>query len=341
MAVTNDHIPDFEDFERYYSGEMPSAEQRVLEGRMLVEPLVADAYEGFLAWREQHSRIADVRSDLRERLRARGTLARRNALPLWAYASAASVLLAIFSYWFVFLDDQSVEVQKLPVAAKREQVKSLPAGVATDAPAEAASVSASQSQKIPGSKALPTPKTASAPSGLADAEIPEEVEDIALEDSFPVKTEEVQATPQPAQTLTTSGAAQAVAKSMADRAKMQREQPDTQYLVASKPVSATTKAYTVTVPVDTLAAAPAMGWTSYRAYLGENTDSSRTTGAVVVTFFVSSTGALSGFVTNGPEELYKEAIRIISSGPAWAPARSKGIPVTSRVEIQLQFRQAQ
>lgn len=341
MAATNDHIPDFEDFERYYSGEMPSAEQRELEGRMLVEPLIADAYEGFLVWREQGSRIADVRSDLRERLPARGTHARRKALPLWAYASAASVLLAIFSYWFVFLDDQSVEVQKLPVAAKREQEKLSPAAVATDAPAEAASVPASQSQKIPGSKALPTSKTASAPSGLADAEIPEEIENIALEDSSPVRTEEVQAAPQPAQTLAASGAAQAVAKSMADRVKMQREQADTQYLVASKPVSANAKTYTVTIPGDTLPAAPALGWPDYRAYLEKNTGAASTTGQIVVTFFVSSTGTLSDFVTTGPEELHKEAIRIISSGPAWAPARRRGIPVTSRAEIRLQFRQAQ
>lgn len=340
MAATNDHIPDFEDFKRYHSGEMSPAEQRLLEGRMLAEPLVAEAYEGFLAWREHDSRMADVRADLRERLHTRVARTNRNALPLWAYASAASVLLALFSYWFAFLRDQPVAMQKSSVAVKGEEVKPSLAAVVPESLAAPASVSASAALNAPHTNALSKPKKTLTPSGLADAEVREEANEIALEDSSPIKAEQIQA-PQPAQVLVAPGTAQSVGKSIAGRAKMEREDADTQYLVASKPVSANVKSYTVTVPGDTLPAAPALGWTDYRGYLEKNTGSASTTGQIVVTFFVSSTGALSDFVTVGPEELHKEAVRIISSGPAWAPARRKGIPVTSRAEIRLQFRHAQ
>ncbi|MDR6806135.1 hypothetical protein J2Y45_003327 [Dyadobacter sp. BE34] len=341
MAATNDHTPDFEDFERYCSGEMPPAEQRLLEGRMLAEPLLAEAYDGFLAWRERDGRMADTRAELRERLNARVRRADRNTLPLWAYASAASVLLAVFSYWFVFLRDQPEALQKPSIAVKREEIKSLPAAIVPKSPAESASVLSSAPLNAPHSNATSKPKTTLTPSGLADAKVQQEENEIALEDSSPIKTEEIQAVPQPSQVLVMPSAAQAVGRSVAGREKMEREKADTQYLVASKPVSANAKTYTVTVPGDTMPAAPALGWADYRTYLEKNTGSASTTGQIVVTFSVSSTGTLSDFVTNGPEQLYKEAIRIISSGPAWAPARRRGIPVTSRAEIRLQFRQAQ
>lgn len=341
MAATNDHIPDFEDFERYCSGEMPPGEQRLLEGRMLSEPLLAEAYEGFLAWRERDGHMAHTRADLRERLHARVTRTDRNTLPLWAYASAASVLLAVFSYWFVVLRDQPATMKKTSVAVKQEEVKSLPAVVAPESSAEHGSVSAGAPLNAPHTNALSKPKTTLTPSGLADAEVQAEANENALGDSSPIKAEEIQAAPQPSQVLVMPSAAQAVGKSVAGRVKMEHEEADTRYLVASKPASANAKTYTVTIPGDTLPAAPALGWPDYHAYIEKNTGSASTTGQIVVTFFVSSTGTLSDFVTNGPEELYKEAIRIISSGPAWAPARRRGIPVTSRAEIRLQFRQAQ
>ncbi|MBO9614727.1 MAG: hypothetical protein J7619_18645 [Dyadobacter sp.] len=352
MATTNDLIPNFEDFERYYSGEMSPAEQRLLEGRMLAEPLVAEAYDGFLAWRKHNGRIAGVRADLHQRLHARVERTDRKALPLWAYASAASVLLAMFSYWFVFLRDQTVEVQKPSVAEKQEQVKrspiqadktveaASPAAVAPVAPAKVASVP-SQPQLAHDTNILPKPEIALAPSVLADVAVQKEVDGVVLEDSSPIKMEATHVPPRPVETLTTPGAAQAAGKSMAARTRVEREHADTQYLVASQPVSAERKTYSITIPSDTLAPMPAQGWEAYRAYLEKNTGSTSTTGQIMVTFFVSSTGVLSGFVASGPEELHKEAIRIISNGPAWVPARTKGIPVTSRAEIRLQFRQSQ
>lgn len=360
MAATNDLIPDFDDFERYYSGEMPLAEQRSLEGRMLAEPLVAEAYEGFLAWRAGNTGAAAMRADLQERLRTRVAHARRKTLPLWAYASAASVLLAVFSYWFVFLRDQKVDVQKPSVAIKQEKVTSsvpeqAPAPVPSlqDKPLEsvASAPAAPEDSKLPESvpagqfqkpsQALPKPEIALDPTVLADTEVPEKATDIALEDSFQAATEIVHVPQQPAKALATPGSAKAVGKSIAGRARMEQKDLDTQYLVASKPVSAEKQTYSVVIPADTLAAVPIAGWPFYRAYLEKNTGYASTTGQILVTFVISASGTLSGFIAKGPEELQKDAIRIIRNGPAWAPASANGTPVISRAEIQLQFRQAQ
>jgi hypothetical protein len=358
MAATNDLIPDFEDFERYYSGEMSSAEQRLLEGRMLAEPLVAEAYEGFLAWRTSSVGTNGVRADLHGRLHTRMGQARKKALPLWSYASAASVLLALFSYWFVFVRDQKADVQETAAAVKQEKEtlakpEQAPAAIQPDkplgpsvsapavpeTPEPAAKIQAQQ--PIQPQASSPASETLLIPSTLADAENREDAKDVAAGDSFAGKAEEVGATPLPEKALTTPASNQAVGKSMAGRARMERQEVDTKHFVAAKPASAEKKAYTVAVPLDTLPPAPVEGWPAYRTYLDKNTGTASTTGRIVVTFFVSSTGILSGFVASGPDELHKEAIRIIANGPAWLPAHTKGIPVTSRAEIQLQFRQSQ
>lgn len=360
MAATNNLIPDFDDFERYYRGEMSSAEQRSLEGRMLAEPLVAEAYEGFLAWRAGNARAGTMRADLQERLHTRVTQARRRTLPLWSYASAACVLLALFSYWFVFLRDQKIDRQKPAVAVKREEATSpkpeqAPADALTqrekplksvaalpaepEAPIPAKPVPAIPPGQIP--QALPEPESTLTPSVLADAEVREEAIDVALTDSTRAEKHIAQASPKPAHALAAPGTAQAVGKSMAARVRTEAKDLDTQYLVTSKPVSAKKESYSIVVSPDTLSAVPVAGWPSYRAYLDKNTGSASTTGQIVVTFVISASGTLSGFVARGPGELQKDAIRIISSGPAWAPARANGTPVTSMTKVQLQFRQSQ
>ena len=349
MAATNDLIPDFEDFERYRSGEMPPAEQRVLEGRMLAEPLVAEAYEGFLAWRQLNTGAGSVHADLQERLHTRVTYARRSALPLWAYASAASVLLVMLSYWAVFVRDRKVDLQEHSVAVTREKeasslLEQAPAPIREDQPHEpaapgaaaqkastpAASAAASQPKQSP--KTLTKPETISAPSTLADVLAGEEPIDITLHDSIAAGTEIAQAPPSPAKILAAPGAAQAVGKSMAGRVRMETS---SLYTVAQKGKEIDTLALT-----DGIAAQPAGGWPAYRAYLERNTGSASIAGQVVVTFIVGSSGELSEFIAKGPQELQKMAIRIISTGPAWTPAHTKAGALTSPVEIQLQFRQS-
>jgi hypothetical protein len=298
-----------------------------------------------------------MRAGLQERLRIRVASAQRKTLPLWAYASAASVLVAVFSYWFAFLPHQKADMQKPSVAIKQENsssaAKQAPATIQRDkslgsvVPAPAAPKASVPVSSIPANQpkqslqVLPKSEIALAPSVHTDAEAREEAADIALADSFLAETETTQVYSEPAKALAAPGSVQAVGKSMERKARKKQESADTQYLVTSKPVSARKEIHTIIVPADTLAAAPAEGWLSYRAYLEKNTDSAATAGQIVVTFSVSSSGALSDFKAKGPENLQMEAIRIISNGPAWAPARANGTPVISRAEIQLQFRRSQ
>lgn len=383
MAATNDLIPDFEDFERYHSGEMPPAEQRSLEGRMLDEPLIAEAYEGFLAWREKHSDVAGMRADLHNRLHERVARGRKSVLPLWAYASAASVLLAFFAYWTFFLHDSQVVKQKQativgrsepakqgqePVRA-REKLADAPQPVTLQPsgtpsltrPKPADNVAhgeavASESVQDPEFFLKPDALT---PEAVAGAEIRRDQIVVPQQDSGLAQTTHAQPVPEPAHALTAPGTSQAVGKSIAAKSQAAPSNPSlvsqkaadtvpenpgemlSEVVVAGWSTYRKESAISQLVEPDRPAPTPAQGWPAYRAYLEKNTGSASTTGQVVVTFVVSSTGALSGFVTSGPEELHKEAIRIISKGPAWAPARTKGMPVTSLAEIQLQFRRSQ
>lgn len=358
MVATNDQIPDFDDFERYCSGKMPSDEQRSLEGRMLAEPLVAEAYEGFLVWRAQNTGIASVRADLQERLHARVTHEPRKILPLWAYASAASVLLAMVSYWTVYLRDPKAVPQESAVVLKQQGAKlSIPeqASVPAVSPEKISSKPFADDPKASG-PAGPVPakqpgqgepkfETALAPEVLADEEVREESINATFPDLTQAEKEAAKALPNPSGALVAPNPGQAAGKSVAGRVRME---PSSLYSVASDAAVAAREetarkkaAMPLAVLPDTLVAGPAQGWAVYGAYLNKSTDSASTAGDVVVTFIVGPQGALSGFKAKGPDELHKEAIRIVREGPAWVPARTKSVPVASMAQIQLQFRQGQ
>ncbi|MGG7663630.1 hypothetical protein [Dyadobacter sp. BHUBP1] len=378
MAVTNDLIPDFDDFERYYSGTMRVEEQRALEGRMLDEPLVAEAYEGYLAWRVTHSDIAGMRADLRERLHERVARERKSGLPLWVYTSAASVLLVLFAYWTFFLGDNQVVVQKdsttygdetatearKPVQADDKFTKA-PEPVVVPPPKIPSKPAASKTRgQAVASKPVHNPESllkphAFVPDALADAEVQREQIVVPPTHSDLNQPTPAQPAPDPAKALPASGTLRALGKSAAARSQTEPSKPllvshktaDTvpenpgeilnEVVVTGSSISSKKSPITLVAEPDQPTPIPAQGWPAYRTYLEKSTGFAATTGQVVVTFIVSSTGALSGFVANGPEELRKEAIHIISNGPAWAPARTKGFPVTSLAEIQLQFRQSQ
>ncbi|WP_342085862.1 hypothetical protein [Dyadobacter sp. OTU695] len=360
MAATNDHIPDFDDFERYYSGEMPLAEQRLLEGKMLAEPLLAEAYEGFLVWRAGNTRAENVRADLQERLGKRLAPARRKSIPVWHYVSAASVVLALWAYWAFFSRDHRIDVQKPEVATTRKEVaapkpeqadvnapiqpekphKSVTSGVAKpDALISGKPGLAIRSGQIP--QAAPKPEPALTTSVLADAEERQDAAEIVLADSIRAENHIAQTPAQPANALIAPGTAQAVRKSMAARVRSEEKAVDTQYIVSHRPAYDGKKIDDIVVRVDTLSALPRMGWPSYQAHLDRNTDSASITAQIMVTFAVSASGVLSDFVAKGPEQLQKDAIRLISNGPAWAPARVNGRPVKSVAQVQLQFRRSQ
>lgn len=372
MAATDDLIPDFDDFERYRNGEMQPAEQRSLEGRMLSEPLVAEAYEGFLAWRAQHADPARIPTDLRKRLRDRE--ARTNVLPLWAYASAACVLLVLFVYWAVFWDDQKMDAKKQKVAASQKAmspstrvqapaqagiqppVKDKSAAFAPAAPKAAAPTAHISEAKSGQAAKAPRQRKKELPAAsLADIQVPQETTDIAIGDSFWIETQVVQVPSQAPKALEIPSGPQAVGKSTAGSVRMEPSsfkstskdapKPDTQrlaeMLVLTKPeVTRKKSAAPMAILAGAPAPVPADGWPFYRTYLDKHTGSAPLDGQVTVTFVVGSLGSLSGFVARGPEQLQKEAIRMIQEGPAWVPARTEGRTVPSLAEIRLQFRQA-
>lgn len=382
MAVTNDFIPDFDDFERYYSGEMRVEEQRALEGRMLDEPPVAEAYEGYLAWRVTHSDTSGMRTDLRERLHERVERERKPGLPLWTYASAASVLLALFAYWTFFGGDNQVVVQKDLTTSRNTTVKEVKKPFRADDKFAKASepvavpppkirsltnskpaASKTRGQAVAGEpvhdSAFLLKPHAFVPDALAEAEVQREQIVVPQTHSDLNQPTPAQSAPHPAKALAASATLRAVGKSVAARSQPEPSKPllvsqktaDTvpenagevlkEVVITGSSISRKESPITLFAEPDRPAPIPVQGWPAYRTYLEKSTDTAATTGQVVVTFVVSSTGALSGFVANGPKELHKEAIHIISKGPAWAPARSKGMPVTSLTEIQLQFRQSQ
>ncbi|GGM87091.1 hypothetical protein GCM10010967_19310 [Dyadobacter beijingensis] len=251
MAVTNDFIPDFDDFERYFGGQMPAAEQRALEGRMVDEPLVAEAYEGFLAWRTSHPDIAGMRVDLHARLRARVGRRDKRILPLWAYASAASVLLLLFAYWAFFLRDSEGLMQESAAMVARENAAK-PSSPTPNEPAKASDAGSEAAQPVPAtpplssyskptgsataseaekSESVQAPDFVLKPYALAPAvaEVVEKKEQITVpqSDSGSAQTTPAQTAPapEPASALTAPGASQAVAQSAGARAKAAPSKP--------------------------------------------------------------------------------------------------------------------
>lgn len=126
MAKTNPDFPDFDDFLRYYQGVMPPEEQHRLEMQMLEEPLIAEAYEGFMAWYSQETHIPDLRTGLRGRLADRTSGSHRSIIPLWAYGAAATVLLAVGLYSLYFLN--APDGMREQIATRTETMVIAPSG---------------------------------------------------------------------------------------------------------------------------------------------------------------------------------------------------------------------
>lgn len=367
MKASDDLIPDFDDFERYYSGRMSSDEQRMLEGRMLAEPFVAQAYEGFLAWRGRYGNVSAIRTDLKGRLEARLTQAHRKTLPLWLYVSAASVLLLATGYWIVFLGGQKSAMTKQSGLVKKETSVSpapgqLPVAIQAEPVAPAPRVSsAPHARRQAGQDSLGPSRQTSLPpaayktpeaAALADSQVRHEATDIALTDLLSTNAEEIQVPAQPADALAKPASVQAVGKSLTARvrtrpsslynvSKQNQQQPTqsgAQPLLADPDAVSRKQSVSHSIPPDAPKPSPVVGWPAYQAYLDQNTRSADTTTQVTVIFVVNSLGTMSGFTASGPLKFHQEAIRIVREGPAWVPSRAAGTAVTSLTQVQLQFR---
>nr|WP_295925498.1 carboxypeptidase-like regulatory domain-containing protein [uncultured Dyadobacter sp.] len=241
MEKTNLNFPDFDDFLRYHQGAMPPDEQHQFEMRMLEEPLLADAYDGFLAWYNEDTRIPALSSDLRERLTDRISAGKRSTVSWWAYGAAASVLIAAGLYGFYFLNAPNEMSEH---AAIRPETKQAPVPAPSGAPqkADAAAVTPAEATKSPvaGSKVTtPGPSVASIDLG----QNPER--ENALTDSASGAAGFTQAQPAGVSATTAPPAAaapgaplptKAFAKSLSDRAKT--EVPSSMRFVSGRVVDA-------------------------------------------------------------------------------------------------------
>src|SRR6218665_3046649 len=116
MAATDStqHF-DFEYFRRYHHGEMSFEEQHKLEKRMLEEPLVAEAYEGFVAMLDDKNHFDTVKKELSAQLHARISEKRKSVIPLWAYGAAASVIIVIGVFWQTNTGPAALETAKVAI----------------------------------------------------------------------------------------------------------------------------------------------------------------------------------------------------------------------------------
>ena len=112
---------NLDDFRRYENGSMSFEEQRLLEKRMLEDPFLAEAYEGFKSVGLANLNSAVIDKELTERLENRIQTKKRNAVPLWAYSAAAMLLIGFTVGWLIYLNKQSLPARKI----KSEELSSI------------------------------------------------------------------------------------------------------------------------------------------------------------------------------------------------------------------------
>jgi hypothetical protein len=123
MAGTNDkHKISYEDFRRYEDGEMTLSEQHVLEKQMLDDQSFADAFEGFRLMREDRLDYKASLSSLNENLINLVDRRKKRLIPLWAYAAAASIFIAV-GLSFYYLDQKTVSLNEVSGVTPSPEVK--------------------------------------------------------------------------------------------------------------------------------------------------------------------------------------------------------------------------
>lgn len=236
MEKTDLNAPDFDDFLRYHQGKMPPEEQHQFEMRMLEEPLMADAYEGFLAWYSDDTRIPALRSGLRELLADRTSTNKRITSSWWVYGAAATVLMAVGLYGFYFfsIPGEAPEQAAIQTGTKQPPVAA-PSGAPEQADAAVSRVEAPDSPAVGPKIMTSQPSVAAAASGQK----PES--DIPVPGDTAEPADVTTAQPAGADASTTAAAtaplpAKAFAKSLSDRAKT--EAPSSMRFVSGRVVDA-------------------------------------------------------------------------------------------------------
>ncbi|MCF2488789.1 hypothetical protein [Dyadobacter sp. CY347] len=336
MKASRSDISGFEDFRRYQNGEMSPRERHLLEKEMLENPLLADAYEGFMALEQDDIDLANIKKDLTEKLKSRISADRQRTIPIWAYGAAASLIITAGTFWLVFISNPKKSelrearqnlVEKPLMAPKSEPLPTLE---------KAPEVSVSAAQPAPYSPPKPRPNNVPEPN-LAAAEREIEKEIRVAENTDQANAPAPAQTVEPARSYSARGQVRSSPAASSVREEPMYKKSDYQLSEAAAarqlvPLAAAVKS------LQPVQASPLMGWDAYNAYLDQQTSAARSNGEVIVTFRVNADGTLSGFTASGKKQLQPEAIRIISGGPLWVPAKQNDSTLSTAVTLRLQFK---
>ncbi|MCF0048686.1 energy transducer TonB [Dyadobacter sp. LJ53] len=342
MAENRSDMAGFEEFRRYQNGEMSTREQHLLEKQMLEDPMLAEAYEGFLAMHRNTADLAGLQKELKQNLERRTTNHRKWIIPLWTYGAAASLVLTLGTLWLMFVSnpqkgdnkETGQNLVEIPVPEAETPLQSEPQTAPPSAP-ETKHEIASQTEKptlrttTPASRAQePEPATVVSPrkfeTDLAAADHDDQV-------SVPAAV--------PAEKQAFANTARGPVPAPASRV---REQPKYKKSQTVVPEATSVRSLTaLPVPADSvmeLTASPLMGWDAYRSYLEKRTAAARRKGEVTVSFYVNTDGTLADLTAEGKRQLQPEAIRIVKEGPQWVPGRQNGSAVRTPVKVILNFK---
>jgi hypothetical protein len=140
MAQSDMYHTGFEDFRRYFHGEMTTQEQHRFEKRMLEEPFFADAYEGYISLLDDRVDHPSSVKELRDRLEIRLNSEKKRLIPIWSYGVAASLLLGLswlgyHNLWRPEKMNSAVSESKLPRSSEPKAMSVNPlASVTTTSP---------------------------------------------------------------------------------------------------------------------------------------------------------------------------------------------------------------
>ena len=104
MKTNDKHIahPSNEQLQSYLAGNLTHAQSHQIERHLLACSYCSEALNGFESLQSQNIDIQKVNKELKQLLDKRiNQKPIRKLIPVWQYAAAASVLLAIGFWWFL------------------------------------------------------------------------------------------------------------------------------------------------------------------------------------------------------------------------------------------------
>ncbi|MCF0041866.1 energy transducer TonB [Dyadobacter fanqingshengii] len=335
MAENRSDRVGFEDFRRYQSGEMSLREQHLLEKQMLEDPMLAEAYEGFLAMQRNNADFASIKNALNRNLGKRIKGNRKRTIPIWAYGAAASLVITMGTLWLVFVSNP----QKGDITETGQNLVERPLIKPETKPQSAPETNLETA--LPVKKT--TPRTKPATQRAQEPELVIEVPAQQTETDLAVTNSDDQVNvPASAPAEKQAFANTARTQPPAAAASRLREEPKHKrsHTVVAEETSARGLAALpdVTNSLTKLTASPLMGWDAYRVYLEKQSGAARRKGEVTVSFYVNADGTLTDFTAEGKKQLHSEGIRIVREGPQWVPVKQHGSTVRTPVSVTLQFR---